>query len=632
MCAICGIYNFNHKEPVSNDLIKKMCDVVAHRGPDDSGTFLDGNIGLGNRRLSIIDLQKGHQPMTNEDGSIWVVYNGEIYNHPELRDSLKKKHVFLTDCDTETLVHLYEEFEDAMVNRLRGMFSFALYDKRKQKLLLVRDRFGMKPLYYCLTEKGVTFGSEIKSILQDPRIAREVNMEAMSDYLTFNYVPGPETLFRGIKKLPPAHLMVCENGKASVRRYWNLDYDSEKREGDAYYFERTLELLKEAVKIHLMSDVPLGAFLSGGIDSSAIVALMSELSPGRVKTFSIGFEGPSFFNELEEASLVARHFKTEHHPLRVGPKDILEVLPKLVWAFDEPFGDIVALPTFLVSKFAREYVKVVLTGDGSDEIFAGYLRYAVDRFARHYLKLPSFFRNVAKASASQLPRLKRFKKALHGLSNETVSVRYAWWLAQMNDSTKGKLFSSQLSKENASRNSSFNIFEPLFSETEEVDPLNRLLYADLRNWLGDVHLTRVDRMSMANSLEARVPFLDHKLVEFAATIPTDLKLKGFTGKYILKKIMKGILPTPILKKKKHGFTVPISYWFRNELKDFAWSILTDPVTQKRPYFDHRFVRSILESHDRGREEMSTTIWALLNLEFWHRMFIDRVPEKDTVTS
>ncbi|MBU0566545.1 asparagine synthase (glutamine-hydrolyzing) [bacterium] len=635
MCGICGKLNFDGR-PVDEGLIRKMCSVLAHRGPDDEGVYTskhgarstEHGIGLGHRRLSIIDLDTGHQPMSNEDGSIRIVYNGEVYNFLRLREDLEKKgHRFRTRSDTEVIIHLYEDYGPDCVKYLRGMFAIAIWDSPRQRLFLARDRLGQKPLVYTLTSSSFIFGSEIKAILADPQIKREVDLEALHHYLTYGYVPAPLTIFKGIKKLPPAHTLVWEKGQVKIERYWSLSYIPKLQLKEEEYVPRLLELLKESVKLRLISDVPLGAFLSGGVDSSAVVAMMAELSDRPVKTFSIGFEEASF-NELKFARIVSRRFGTEHHEFVVKP-DALEILPKLIWHYNEPYADSSAIPTYYVSQITRQHVTVALNGDGGDEAFAGYERYLANKIARSYEKIPAFIREgVILPLINRLPedttrksltrRIKRFTAAIR----ETPERRYVRWVSIFNNLQKEELYSSEM-REGMVDLDSVNLLVDVYRQAKADNFLDSTMFVDCMTSLPDDLLVKVDIASMANSLEARSPFLDHKLVEFAASLPPDLKLKGKTTKYILKKALKEYLPKDILYRDKMGFGVPIGRWFRNELKDYAYEILLDTRAKERGYFNPDSVKKILDEHTSGRIDHWCRIWGLLNLELWHRMFMDK---------
>lgn len=649
MCGICGKINFNN-EPVGEDLLKKMTAVLSHRGPDDEGIYLNNkqsaiknhpSVGLGHRRLSIIDLSPlAHQPMSNEDGTVWIVYNGEIYNFPELREDLiKRGHIFRSKSDTETIIHLYEEYGPECLKFLRGMFAFAIWDENKKQLFLARDRVGKKPLYYRHSENSFSFASEIKSILQDESFEKKPDYTAIHHYLTYQDVPSPWTAFDGIKKLPPAHYLVLKDGEAKLKRYWKLSYlpkhnplSPSLSKGGKGGFEKALkaeilERLKEAVKIRLISDVPLGAFLSGGVDSSAVVAMMAGMMNGPVKTFSIGFKEDAY-NELKYARMVAERFKTDHTEFMVEPK-ALDVIEKLVWHFNEPFADSSAVPTYYVSKLAREKVTVILNGDGGDENFAGYGRYTALAFSKemHRYFPASFVRSLlpvimrlphGKDPTNFFWRLKRFLQEY----SKSPEMMNAQWLCHFSTGMKNDLYTEDFSRQVSSRDS----FELLFNKYDEAEAdnfLDKTLYADVMMYLPDDLLVKVDVASMANSLEARSPFLDHEFMEFAARIPAELKLKGRTTKYILKEALRGILPDEVLFREKMGFGVPIDHWFRNELKDMAYDILLSEKAMARGYFKKEAVKRILDEHTSNKWNWHNHIWNLLMLELWHRMFIDK---------
>ncbi len=644
MCGICGVYNFRDNQPVQEQLLQRMCDAIGHRGPDDEGIYTDGNIGLGNRRLSIIDLATGHQPMSNEacaeqgrsDGSVWVVHNGEIYNYRELMGALKARgHRFSTASDPEVIVHAYEEYGIECVHRLTGMFAFAIYDRRptaggkSPRLFLARDRLGIKPLYYYLDGRRLIFASEIKAILADSSVPRQINYKGLNNFFTYGHAVAPDTIYQGIKKLLPGHYLRCDNGEIQVKEYWDLYPDegqgNEAAESltEAGYADRVYELLQDSVRYRLVSDVPLGAFLSGGIDSSTVVGLMSTLMDQPVKTFSVGFEIGGAYSELDDARLVAEYFKTDHHELRVKSSELVDALQKLVYQYDEPFGDAACFPTYLVSKFARDYVKVALTGEGGDEIFGGYRRYLAERLSPLYQSLPLFLREkvVAKAVHS-LPRFRRLKKAVSAMSVPSPDVRYGSWLTVFDDEMKMELFSAQV-QELTRRYDSFEVYRRYYNRNGSLDLLGKLMYTDLKTWLPDTYLEKTDKASMAVGLEARVPFLDHQLVEFAAQMPSRYKINGLTTKYILKKAMRRLLPKSVLRKRKHGFAVPTDPWFRGELKDFVFEILMDERTRSRGYFDFDYIEKLYKLHDSGKEVYDSQLWLLLNFELWHRGFMDQ---------
>ncbi len=628
MCGICGIFNFNNKEPIDKELIQRMTSVLKHRGPDDEGMYLSKvqspkskvNIGLGVRRLSIIDLETGHQPIHNEDESIWTVLNGEIYNFKNLREDLEKKgHRFYTKSDTEVIVHLYEDYGTDCVGYLRGMFAFAIWDDRKKELFLVRDRMGQKPLVYTLFNNSLIFASEIKSILINPEVEKEVNLEALHHYLTYQYIPAPLTMFSGIKKLPPASTLICSaDGEIKIERYWKLNYKNKLELSEPEYCERILELLRETVQLRLISDVPLGAFLSGGIDSSAIVGIMSQLMNKPVKTFSIGFEEEDF-SEINYARTVAEYFKTDHHEFIVKPKAI-EILPKLIWHYNEPFADSSALATYYLARETRKHVTVALNGDGGDENFAGYDRYRANILASYFDRIPQPLKRVAVGVAEKFPvrKAKKFFQAI----NEPPERRNIRWQCVFGNERKDKLYSEEM-KERLSYLDTYDYMINVFREAKADDFLDKILYTDINTYLPEDLLVKMDIATMANSLETRSPFLDHELIEFVARIPSNLKLKGLTSKYILKKALKDLLPKEILKRGKMGFGIPIGKWFRKELRNYLKEILLDAKSLKREYFKKGRIEELLTEHTSGRVDHGYRLWALLNLELWHQTFMDK---------
>lgn len=628
MCGICGKININNREVVDARFIHKMTEVLKHRGPDDEGIYINGNVGIGHRRLSIIDLSKdARQPMSNEDKSIWIVCNGEIYNFQELRKVLEKKgHIFCSRSDTEVIIHLYEELGTDCVEKLRGMFAFCIWDEKRKRLFLARDRIGQKPLNYAIKNGNIIFASEIKSILQDPEISREVDINALDSYLTYQYVPAPETMFSGINKLPPAHSLVWENGKIKIERYWNLNFQNKINMAEDEFCQRILDLLTEATKIRLVSDVPLGVFLSGGIDSSAIVGLMSKLSSHPVKTFSIGFEEETF-NELKYARKVAKIFATDHHEYIVKP-EALNILPKIIWHFNEPFADSSCIPTYYLSKMTRQEVTVALNGDGGDETFAGYERYVANKIANIYNLIPqsirknlfSFITAVLPESTRRKDFIKRFKRFAKA-NDSSRERRYARWMSIFDDDLKSNLYSEKL-KNRLKGIDSWNYLLDVYRQSDANNFIDATLFVDIMTYLPGDLLVKIDISSMANSLETRSPFLDHKLMEFAASIPSNLKLKGWTTKYLLKKALTKILPKDILNRRKAGFGVPIGTWFRQELKDYAYDILLSEKSLKRGYFKKEAIKRILDEHTKGKIDHGARIWSLINFELWHQMFID----------
>ncbi len=617
-----------------------MCDAIAHRGPDDDGFYVHtapetgaqsrlqaASVGLGMRRLAIIDLVTGKQPIHNEDKTVWVVLNGEIYNFSGLRSELESKgHRFYTNSDTEAIAHAYEEYGTDVPKYLRGMFAFALWDANEQRLVLARDRVGKKPLLYSLVGDKLIFASEFQAILQHPEVSREIDFDALNQYLSFICVPAPQTAFQGIHKLEPGHVLVWQNGSVEISRYWALDFTRKINIGEREASERVLELLRDAVRVRLMSDVPLGAFLSGGIDSSAIVALMSELSSERVKTFSIGFEEQSF-SEIEHARRIAQRFGTDHHELIVKP-DALEVLPALVRHYGEPYGDSSAIPTYYLSKMTREHVTVALSGDGGDECFAGYERYAAMRIAEGYSRLPSILKKgvlepaiaalpAASATRSRYGRVRR----LLGVMGQGRTERYLTLTCGFTEEIKGELYTNEFRARTAEA-SPLTYMRPWFSGNGELDIVDRLMMADTSNYLPNDLLVKVDIASMAVSLEARAPFLDHHLMEFAASLPAGYRLRGLTTKFLLKRALKGLLPDETLTRRKMGFGVPVGHWFRGELKGFLSDAILSEKALGRGYFKPGVVRRFVDQHTTGRRDYGPQLWTLLMLELWHREFID----------
>jgi len=623
MCGINGIWNFN-KDTVDKKIIKDMNKILEHRGPNQDGFYIDGNIGLGHKRLSIIDLSiKGKQPMHNEDETLWIVYNGEIYNFMKLRKNLEKKgYKFNTDTDTEVILYLFEEYGESCVTQLSGMFAFAIWDTIKKKMFIVRDRLGKKPFFYYYDKKRFIFSSEIKAILLNPDIKRIVNLKALNHYLSFLATIGADTAFKGIKRLEPGHYMVINNNKLKITQYWDVKY-KESNKSEAYYLENVRKLLDDSVKQRLVSDVPLGAFLSGGIDSSVIVALMAKYSDEPVKTFTIKFSENSF-DESKHARIISDKYSTEHREFTVEPSAI-SILPKLVWAFDEPFADSSAIPSYYVSRETKKHVTVAINGDGGDENFVGYPKYQAEKVSRMLSPLKPVIKNLARVtqklpestSANSKTRiLKRFLTT----SSQPTSKRYFNWIQIFNDEMKEKLYTPNLRKINKD-NKSLSVINNYFDKCNSND-YNKQLYTDIKLYLASDLLVKIDRTSMMNSLETRSPFLDHKLVEFSATIPFKNKMKRLSMKYLLKKSLKDLLPKEILNKPKQGFSVPIGKWFKHELRDVSEQILLSKRFQKRGYFKTRQINKILQEHRKGKVDHGHRIYTLLNLELWHRTFID----------
>ncbi len=626
MCGIAGIYNYRSSAPVGEETLRAMADSQIHRGPDDEGFYLDGGLGLAFRRLSIIDLEKGAQPISNEDGTVWSVLNGEIYNYLELRESLKNKgHRFKTNVDSEVIPHLYEEYGHSFAEHLRGMFAVGLWDEKKRQLLLVRDRLGIKPLYYWDEGGSFVFGSEIKAILASGRVDRAVDLQALSDYVTFRYVPAPATMFKGIMKVPPGCMVTV--GESGVRRdrYWDFRFEGGTDGDDREMEERLWSMMRDCVRMRLMSDVPLGALLSGGIDSSLIVAMMSDLVDAPVKTFSVGFESAGPLSELPYARMVSERFGTDHYEIVVGYEDLVENLPRLVWHQDEPVTEPAAIPTYMVSRLAREHVVVVLTGEGADELFAGYPQYGLESWAGRYQRIPGPIRDrFIRPLVASLPfGFRRLRVVERSLSTASDGDRWSSWFAGFSGAEKRSLltrdFISSVEDPSGER-----IFEEHISRLGSAHPVEKMLYADTKVWLPDDLLMKMDKMSMAASLEARVPLLDHKLVELAAAMPLRMKLEGLQGKGVLRKLAKGILPKEIIRRKKVGFVVPINVWFRRDLKPLLESMLFSARFLDRGYFDSGYLSKLVTEHTEGRVDHRRELWTLLNLELWMRTFIDPV--------
>ena len=622
MCGIAGKFVFAQGDRVSRDLLQCMCDSIAHRGPDDEGLFLKGPIGLGHRRLSIIDLDSGHQPISNEDQTIWVVFNGEIYNYRELREGLiARGHAFRTSSDTEVIVHLYEEQGEQFLSSLRGMFAIALWDERKQTLLLARDRVGKKPLFYTvLPGRGLLFGSEIKAILQDHEVTRELIVEALDAYLSLLYVPTPLTMFRGIHKLPAGHLLICTPDKVTVREYWDLSFHTEGPRLEQDCRDQLREILREAVRIRLRSDVPLGAFLSGGVDSSCVVAFMAAELDRPVATCSVGFHERAY-NELPNARRVAERLGCDHHEYTIEP-DVRELVPRIVRFFDEPFADSSAIPTYYVSQIARRHVTVALSGDGGDEVFAGYSRHYLERL-EHRLRraMGSFGMALLSKAAACLPPVKgRHTLQRLGMAPDAACAsKHCGFL--FDGMLKAHLYSDGLRASCLDYDPSA-MFRAYYNRCSSGDPLDKALYVDIKTYLADDILVKVDRMSMAHALEVRAPLLDHKFLEFTATLPSSLKLQGRTTKVLLKRILDGRVPAEVTTRAKHGFTMPIAEWLRGDLRELVEDCLFSPRSVQRGLFNQAMVRTFWTDHRTERRDYSHHLWLLMIFELWHREYLD----------
>jgi asparagine synthase (glutamine-hydrolysing) len=626
MCGIAGRFNYDPLRPVDRDVLAAMTDVIAHRGPDAAGYHVAPGIGLGHRRLSIIDLSTGDQPLSNEDGTVWTVFNGEIYNFAEVRAELASRgHRFRTGSDTEVIVHGYEEWGERCVERFRGMFAFAIWDSRRRRLVLVRDRLGVKPLYYTeLPGRGVVFGSELKSLVEDPDVTRDWRPEAIDAYLTLLYIPAPMTVYRGIQKLPPAHVLVAENGSVRTFRYWDLAFTGDgdpTREEE--YLERLDALLRESVALRQVSDVPLGAFLSGGIDSTAVVAYMVDTSPRPPITISVGFDHAAY-DELAHARQVAGHLGCDFHERTVTP-DVASLLPKLAWHFDEPFADSSAVPTYYVSKAARELVTVALSGDGGDELWAGYSRHRVDALEHRVRNRLGVARPAAGWLGRVLPLGVKGARALRHVAydpDHAYALKHAYGMFEPD--AKSRLYSHDFAAATAASDP-FVTFRDIYRRCASTHALDRALYTDVHTYMVDDILTKVDRMSMAVSLEAREPLLDHKLLEFAASVPPSLKLRDGRSKYLLRKVIARQVPPGIVERRKHGFEAPVGEWLRGPLAPLADSLLADGRLRGRGLFNDREVTRLWTEHRTGRADHRHRLWQLIMLELWFRQFVDRAP-------
>ena len=630
MCAICGIIS-NSGCRIDRELIMKMTGIMDYRGPDDEGFFVRDNVGLGHRRLKIIDLHTGQQPIVNEDNTVILICNGEVYNFEELRESLEKKgHRFKSRSDNEVILHLYEEKGVRCLQDLRGMFAFAVWDGREKKLLLARDRIGKKPVVYSVMENGIIFASEIKSLLMHPSVQKDIDATALDLFLTYQAVPAPRTIFKGIKKLPAAHYLMWQDGKYSVERYWDLNFTRKiKLKNEEEYAELLWQKLTESVKLRMISDVPLGAFLSGGIDSSTVVGIMSGLSRLPVKTFSVGFDEESF-SELKYAKMAAERFGTDHHEFKVKP-DVMEILPRLVWHYNEPFGDSSMVPTYYVARETKKYVTVALNGDGGDENLAGYTRYwqtlLLDRMMTvagvmpHGMRrtiLSGLMKGYEKYYSSTFFRIWRW---LEEAEKEGYGYAYARRLISFSAEYKNGIYSDYFKAEIANKDA-MSLIKEIWDRAGNITILEKMLYSDFNLYLADVLTVKMDIAAMSNSLESRSPFLDHEFVETMASFPPELKFRRFTSKYILKKKLKGFIPEEILHRKKMGFGIPVGEWFKKDLKEYIQSYLLSGSFSSRGFFNQKNVGKMVEEHVTGRAIHTQRIWNLLVFEIWYRIFIE----------
>ena len=632
MCGICGIASLKNKQPSSRELITSMCRTLVHRGPDDEGIYIDEEVALGARRLSIIDVEGGHQPLSSENKNIWVVQNGEIYNFPWLRKELESLgHSFRTRTDTEVIAHSYEEWGERCVDKFRGMFVFAVWDKIQKTLFIARDRLGIKPLYYTmLPDKSLVFGSELKAVLCHPEVERRVDPQALDLFLTLEYIPAPYSIFQDIYKLPAGHTLTYQHGIIDIKQYWKITPPQIKKEKITDkdilgYSDQLYHLLRESVNLRLISDVPLGAFLSGGVDSSCIVGLMKELGASPLRTFSIGFEDRTY-NETPHARRIADRFETGHEEFILQP-DALDLTDKLIHHLDEPFGDFSIFPTYLVSKMARKHVTVILSGDGGDEIFGGYEHYQAQKFARIPLlswaaKPAGAVVNFFTPSPQKKGAWNKTQRFLQGFDHNS-SLRHLRWMMFLSNKAKQKLYTDNfIAESRGSEDLDQKMpFKSLFQDMQFYDRVNGELYLDLKTYLVDDILVKVDRMSMAASLETRVPLIDHKVVEFIFGLPGPLKLRGFTTKWLFKKTMERLLPKENIYRKKEGFSIPIKQWLRTDLKDLMFDYLNERRISEEGYFSFPYIQRMIDLHLREKANFSHQLWALLVFEIWKEKYL-----------
>lgn len=620
MCGICGIVDLNGKK-VERDLIEQMSNEMVHRGPDDSGLFLDGPVGLGHRRLSIIDLKTGQQPMFNEDGTVVVVFNGEIYNFADIKsDLVKKGHRFKTNSDTEVIVHAFEEMGTDCVDLFRGMFAIAVYDCKTRELFLARDRLGIKPLYYFKSRDVFIFASEIKAILKSGFYLPAVNLDVVDCFIRLGYVPGEQTAFEGIKKIQPGFSGVFKSGKLELKEYWDVKSFGQRTISIRQAGDRLNELLKDTVRLHLISDVPVGVFLSGGLDSSSIVAYAKNLVDGPVKTFTVGYYDDPKSSELHYARLVAKHFQTEHFEYILTSEDFFESIDLFLNYVEEPVVESAGIALLRLAEYARREVVVLLSGEGADEIFAGYPLYRIMSWIEMIKPLASMF---PRSFASLLVGLKFAGEKKHKYLDwiyQPLNERYRTISCDVTQSIQNEIYREDFAK--YVDNVLPRLFGKLFNKIKNGSGLQKMLYVDMKTWLPEDLLIKADKMTMAASVELRVPFLDHKVVEFAASLPDRFKLKGLNGKFLLREVMKSVLPKEIIHRKKMGFPVPISKWFRGSIYDQTRNILLDKKSLSRGYFTPKYIEKILQRHHSGLEDLGRRIFSLLVFELWHRKFID----------
>ncbi len=628
---MCGIFGIQSAKPAHFERAEQQLGVIRHRGPDEQGTWVQDGVFLGSCRLRIIDLLGGRQPMVNESAGTVIVFNGELYNYRDLKPALQAKgHTFRTESDTEVVLRGYEAWGMECLKRFNGMFAFALWDSRERLLFIARDRIGEKPLYYYREADRFVFASEIKSIVADPTIPREINPRGLTNYLAFGHALAPDTIYKNIVKLLPGHYLTLKGGRLETVQYWDVGDEpqiaEDRRPREEEYVERLLYLLDDSVRRRMVADVPVGAFLSGGIDSSAIVGLMKRHATGQVKTFSLGFTAGGAYDELSDARRVAKHFDTEHHELAVGHVDVAEALQRLVYHFDEPFSDPANIPVYLLSEFARKHVTVVLTGEGGDELFGGYRRYVAEQAAPLYQILPrAVGASLLPGIARLIPRFRRMKRILSTLPIREAPTRYAAWQEVFSSDMRRELMDPLISGRVGSYEPNWQ-YDHYYRHSQNgrspVDHLNRLMYVDVKTWLPDTYLEKLDKATMACSIEGRLPFLDYRLVELANQIPSSYKIRGLATKRILKRALQGLLPPEVLRKPKHGFAVPTDPWFRGELTAYIFETLLDDRARRRGYFNFPYIERLYRLHRDGGEVYDAQLWLLLNFELWNRIYID----------
>jgi len=636
MCGICGFLDSRQTEQSKQDSLRRMCGIISHRGPDDEGHYISGEVALGMRRLSIIDLAHGHQPISNEDETVWVILNGEIYNFQKLRDELESKgHRFRTRTDTEVIVHLYDDVGLECFRRLRGMFALALWDTKRKRLVLGRDRIGEKPLYFRREPHRFLFASELKSLLQADGVPRRLKFAALREYLSLGYVPAPLSMLDGIEKLLPGHYLVVDQERIEDHQYWDVPFGQPEKHTEQEWIERTRSKLLETVRMQLVSDVPLGAFLSGGLDSSSIVAAMAQMTGRPVKTYSIGYQGEhSYYNELPYAKVVAQAFGTDHHEIVVRP-EVSELLPKLVWHLDEPVADSACLTTYLVSKLARQSVTVILSGVGGDELFGGYRRYLGDSMLRYYRHLPGPLRRKwLPALLARIPQDRhslwkdyaRYAAAFVNSAELDAASRYIEYVTLFPPQTQGNLLIESATQSGGSA-FAISTLRGYFNHCGDPDDLNRIIYADLKTSLADDLLAMTDRMTMAASIECRAPLVDHEMIELASHMPSNLKVRGFQMKYLMKQAVAPWLPREILERKKRGFGAPMGAWLRKDIQPMVSELLSEEATRKRGLFSWPAIQQLLADHSAERKDYTDQLFSLVMLELWLQAFLDRQPHE-----